>query len=40
MGEFVNPLPVKILAWTVSAVIIGLNLWLLTETVSGWLRRT
>ena len=40
MGEFVNPLPVKVLAWTVSAMIIGLNLWLLTETVSGWLRRT
>lgn len=36
MGEFVNPPLVKVLAWTVAAGIIGLNLWLLTETVKGW----
>ena len=38
MGEFVNPPLVKVLAWAVAAVIIGLNLWLLTETVSEWLK--
>jgi manganese transport protein len=36
MGEFVSPAWVKALAWTVAAIIIGLNVWLLTQTVSGW----
>jgi manganese transport protein len=40
MGEFVNPPLVKVLAWTVAVGIIGLNLWLLTETVSTWLKGT
>jgi len=32
MGEFVNPLWVTILAWTVAAVIAVLNIWLLWQT--------
>jgi manganese transport protein len=32
MGEFVNPLWLKILSWTVACVIAGLNIWLLWET--------
>lgn len=40
MGEFVNPPWVKVLAWTVAAAIIGLNLWLLTVTVKGWVSGT
>ena len=40
MGEFVNPLWVKVLAWTVAALIIGLNVWLLTVTVKGWVSGT
>jgi manganese transport protein len=36
MGEFVNPLVIKIVAWIIAAIIIGLNLWLLVQTVSGW----
>ncbi|WNQ10003.1 Nramp family divalent metal transporter [Paenibacillus aurantius] len=35
MGEFVNPLWVKILAWTVTAVIILLNAYLLYQTFFG-----
>ena len=31
MGEFVNPAWLKILAWTVAAVIVGLNLKLLAD---------
>ena len=32
MGEFVNPLWIKILGWTIAAIIIGLNVKLLFDT--------
>ena len=37
MGEFVNPLWLKMLAWTVALVIAGLNIWLLLQTFLSWL---
>ncbi len=37
MGEFVNPLWLKALAWLVAFVIISLNVWLLLQTFLGWL---
>jgi len=37
MGRFVNPLWLSILAWTVTAVIVALNGYLLTQTVIGWI---
>ncbi len=37
MGEFVNPLWLKILSWLVAIAIGGLNVWLLLQTISGWL---
>lgn len=37
MGEFVNPLWLKVLAWLVALSIAGLNAWLLLQTISGWL---
>lgn len=37
MGEFVNPLWLKLLAWTVAIIIAGLNIWLLLQTLLGWL---
>ena len=37
MGEFVNPVWVKILAYFVATVIAVLNVWLLFSTVRGWL---
>lgn len=37
MGEFVNPLWLKALAWSVAIVIVGLNVWLLLQTFLGWL---
>jgi manganese transport protein len=37
MGEFVNPLWVKVLAYTVAFVIATLNAWLLFQTFRGWL---
>lgn len=37
MGEFVNPLWLKALAWLVAIVIVGLNVWLLLQTFLGWL---
>lgn len=36
MGEFVNPQWLQVLAWSVAAVIISLNLWLLLQTLLGW----
>jgi manganese transport protein len=33
MGEFVNPLWLKRLAWSVAVVIGGLNIWLLLQTI-------
>lgn len=37
MGEFVNPMWLKILAWLVAITIGGLNAWLLLQTFLGWL---
>ena len=37
MGEFVNALWVKVLAYTVALVIAALNAWLLLQTFKGWL---
>jgi manganese transport protein len=37
MGEFVNPLWIKILAWIVAVIIASLNAWLLVLTFRGWL---
>jgi manganese transport protein len=38
MGEFVNPLWIKILGWTTAAIIIGLNVKLLYDQVLEWLK--
>ena len=37
MGEFVNPRWMKVLAWSIATVIVGLNSWLLVQTFWGWL---
>ncbi|MFQ4143924.1 Nramp family divalent metal transporter [Chlorogloeopsis sp. ULAP02] len=37
MGEFVNPLWLKSLAWLVAIVIVMLNVWLLLQSTLGWL---
>lgn len=37
MGEFVNSNPLKYSAWTVAIVIASLNVWLLFQTVLGWM---
>ncbi|WP_276351681.1 Nramp family divalent metal transporter [Cohnella caldifontis] len=37
MGAFANPAWLKALAWTVAVVIAGLNIYLLVQTVGGWL---
>jgi manganese transport protein len=36
MGEFANPLWLKVLAYLVAAVIASLNAWLLVQTIGGW----
>lgn len=36
MGEFVNPLWLKILSCFTTLIIISLNGWLLLQTISGW----
>lgn len=37
MGEFVNPKWLQVLAGAVAVVIVGLNIWLLLQTLLGWL---
>ena len=37
MGEFVNPVWLKVLAYIVAVVIAALNVWLLFQTFQGWL---
>jgi manganese transport protein len=37
MGEFVNPMWLKVLAYLVATVIATLNIWLLFQTVRTWL---
>jgi manganese transport protein len=37
MGEFTNPLWLKVLAYFVAAVIASLNAWLLVQTIGGWM---
>jgi manganese transport protein len=36
MGEFTNSVPLRIAAYTVAGVIASLNVWLLLQTVGGW----
>ncbi|MDB5327913.1 MAG: divalent metal cation transporter [Phycisphaerales bacterium] len=38
MGRFANPLWIGILAWVSAVVIGGLNIYLLIQTVTGWVR--
>jgi Mn2+/Fe2+ NRAMP family transporter len=37
MGVFTNARRTQIVAWAVTLLIIGLNAFLLYQTVSGWL---
>jgi manganese transport protein len=37
MGDFVNPFWLKVFAWAVAMIIVGLNLWLLVQTFVSWL---
>jgi manganese transport protein len=37
MGDFVNRRGVAVLAWSVTAVIVSLNAWLLLTTFRGWM---
>jgi len=37
MGEFVNPVWLKLLSWAVAGVIAALNAYLIVESVRGWL---
>ncbi|MBC8121730.1 MAG: Nramp family divalent metal transporter [Gemmatimonadaceae bacterium] len=37
MGEFVNPLWLKVLAWSIAVFIGGLNGWLLLQTLLSWI---
>ncbi len=37
MGQFVNPRWLQLTAWTITVIIVGLNLYLLFQTFKGWL---
>ncbi|HUJ49260.1 MAG TPA: Nramp family divalent metal transporter [Bryobacteraceae bacterium] len=38
MGEFANRLWLQVLAWSAAAVILGLDIWLVTLTIQDWLQ--
>lgn len=38
MGEFANPLWLKVVSWTVGGIIAGLNAYLVVTTIQYWLR--
>ncbi|QDL12058.1 divalent metal cation transporter [Brasilonema octagenarum UFV-E1] len=38
MGEFVNPRWLKIMAWAVAVLLVGLNSWLLIQVGMDWIR--
>jgi manganese transport protein len=40
MGEFANKAWVRWLAWAAAALIVGLNLWLVADTVGPWVGET
>ena len=40
MGAFANPAWVRVLAWLATGIIVVLNVYLVIETVSGWLAAT
>ncbi len=40
MGEFANRAWVRTLAWSSAVIIVGLNLWLVAETVGPWMLET
>ena len=37
MGSFANKVWVKVLAWSTAAIIVGLNAWLVCQTLEGWI---
>ena len=37
MGSFANKVWVKVLAWSTAAIIVGLNAWLVYQTLEGWI---
>ena len=37
MGEFANGPVIRWVAWVIAALIVALNMWLLIETIGGWL---
>jgi manganese transport protein len=37
MGAFANSMPLRLAAYTVATVIASLNVWLLAQTVRGWI---
>jgi len=37
MGEFANSTPLRLAAYAVATLIAALNLWLLAQTVRGWM---
>jgi manganese transport protein len=37
MGSFANKVWVKVFAWSTAAIIVGLNAWLVYQTLEGWI---
>jgi manganese transport protein len=37
MGSFANKVWIKVLAWSTAVIIVGLNAWLVCQTLEGWI---
>ncbi len=40
MGKFAIKLPVKIVSWSIATIIVGLNIQLVIEEISGWIQNS
>jgi manganese transport protein len=36
MGDFASNWPLRLAGWAIAAIVLGLNIWLAAQTISGW----
>ena len=36
MGEFASKWPLRLAGWAIACIVLGLNIWLAAQTISGW----
>jgi len=38
MGDFASKWPLRLAGWAIACIVLGLNIWLATQTIGGWAR--